>query len=206
MLGAEVVGPTGKQMMSLCAVDLSFSPCLLQPEIIKLMELPITGEFHCLTVDGRVQQIPLHRGAIKFGDIEIPTKFLPLTYSGPVVLGGDFFQKYLRGKEKLIQELMMADHMRTLLNAARCKKNYVLILGKYGKAREHLLTLKNALAIRGLTGLILDEYPDIEEQSLPEKMVTYANICRFVLVDDFAPSGHIKELDLCQNLKFVTAV
>src|SRR5260370_733684 len=101
---------------------------------------------------------------------------------------------------------MMADHMRTLLNAARCKKNYVLILGKYGKAREHLLTLKNALAIRGLTGLILDEYPDIEEQSLPEKMVTYANICRFVLVDDFAPSGHIKELDLCQNLKFVTAV
>ncbi len=205
-LGAEVVGPTGKRMMSFCAVDLSFSPCLLQPELIKFMEMPVTGEFYCQVVNGQLHHIPLHRGAIKFGDIEIWTKFLPLTYSGPVVLGGDFFQQYLRGKERLIHELVMPDHMRTLLNAARCKKNYVLILGKYGKEREHLLIIKRALAERGLTGLILDEYPDIEEQSLPEKTVAYASMCRFVLVDDFAPSGHIDELRVCQNLKFVTAL
>ena len=58
----------------------------------------------------------------------------------------------------------------------------------------------------GLTGLILDEYPDIEEQFLAEKMVTYAAISRFVIVDDSFPSGHINELEICHERKFVTAV
>lgn len=100
----------------------------------------------------------------------------------------------------------MPDHFRTLMNAARCKKKYVLILGKYGDKRERLQLIKAALADKGLMGLILDEYPDIEEQNLTEKMVTYATICRFVVADDVAPSGHIKELEICHDLKFITAV
>jgi hypothetical protein len=206
MLGAEIVGPTGKRMTALCGVDLSFPGTLLHPEIAKLLELAPTGEVYCHGVGSNVQKIPVLRGAIKWGEKQIETKFLPMTYSGPVVLGGDFFQKYLQGKEKLIQELVMADHMRTLLSAARCKKNYVLILGKYGKERNRLTTIKRALNSQGLVGLILDEYPDIEEQSLTEKMVAYSTMCRFNLVDDLAPSGHIKELAICHELKFVTAV
>ncbi|MGE5206836.1 MAG: hypothetical protein ACM3PW_14565, partial [Chlamydiota bacterium] len=128
------------------------------------------------------------------------------TYNGPVILGGDFFQKALQGKEYVIRELIMPDHFRTLMNAARCKKKYVLVLGKYGDQRERLHRIKQALADKMLTGLILDEYPDIEEQTLTEKMVTYATISRFVLADDLAPSGHIKELEICHDLKFVTAV
>ena len=100
----------------------------------------------------------------------------------------------------------MPDHYRALANAARCKKNYVLIAGKYGDRRPRLDKIKQVLDSLNLVGLILDEYPDIEEQSLAEKMVTYASICRFVLVDDVEPSGHVKEMDLCQELKFVTAI
>lgn len=112
----------------------------------------------------------------------------------------------MSGKEFLITELLIADHFRTLANAARCKKKYVLILGNYGEKRDRLKLIKEALQKTGLIGLILDEYPDIEEQTLAEKMVTYASICRFVIADDIAPSGHIKELDICHDLKFITAV
>jgi hypothetical protein len=206
LLGAQLVGPTGQAMTAACAVNLSFSPTLLQPELIKLLQLTPSNEAYFNTNTGDRAPIPLYRGTIKFGDLSVETNFLPATYNGPVVLGGDFFQKALRGNEGLIIELIVPDHLRTLANAARCKKKYVLILGSYGDKRDRLARIKAALGKTGLVGLILDEYPDIEEQTLTEKMVTYAAFCRFVIVDDIAPSGHIKELDICHDLKFISAV
>jgi hypothetical protein len=206
LLVVELVGPTGQRMTPACAVDLSFSPSLLGPEFIELLKFERTGQLFCEIVNGQIHHIPLHRGRVKFGEYEAETTFLPATYNGPVVLGGDFFQKVLKGKEGLITELVMPDHFRTLANAARCKKRYALIVGSYGERRERLKLIKEALVRVGLVGLILDEYPDIEEQTLTEKMVTYASICRFVIADDIAPSGHIKELDICHDLKFITAV
>jgi hypothetical protein len=206
LLVVELIGPTSQRMMPACAVDLSFSPSLLGPEFIELLKLERTGQIYCEVVNGQLNHIPLYRGRIRFGDNEVETSFLPATYNGPVVLGGDFFQKALVGREALITELVMADHFRTLANAARCKKKYVLIVGSYAERRERLKQIKEALSEMGLIGLMLDEYPDIEEQTLTEKMVTYASICRFVIADDFAPSGHIKELDICHDLKFITAV
>jgi hypothetical protein len=206
LLGARLVGPTGKEMTAGCAVNLSFSPTLLQPELVKLLQLTPSNDAYCDVSTGNRAPVPLYRGTIKFGDISVETNFLPATYDGPVVLGGDFFQKALRGNEGLIIELIVPEHLRTLANAARCKKKYVLILGSYGDKRDRLTRIKDALLKSGLVGLILDEYPDIEEQTLTEKLVTYAAFCRFVIVDDLAPSGHIKELDICHDLKFISAV
>jgi hypothetical protein len=193
-------------MMAACVVNLSFSPTLLQPELIKVLQLTRSSELYCDGTTGNRAPVPLYRGTIKFGDLSVETNFLPAKYNGPVVLGGDFFQKALQGNEGLIIELIVPEHLRTLANAARCKKKYVLILGTYGEKRERLARIKGALGKTGLVGLILDEYPDIEEQTLTEKMVTYAAFCRFVIVDDAAPSGHIKELDICHDLKFISAV
>lgn len=66
--------------------------------------------------------------------------------------------------------------------------------------------IRAALKRNGLVGIVLDEYSDIEEQDLTEKMVTFASLSKFVLADDIAPSGHIQELKICQDLRFVTAV
>jgi hypothetical protein len=175
--------------------------------VIELLELELTGEHHYEELGDRVNRVPLFKAKVKFGAYEAETSVAPSDHGFPAcVLGGDFFQKALRGKEELIYELIMPDHYRTLANAARCKKKYVLITGKYGEHRPRLERIKQALKSLDLVGLILDEYPDIEEQSLPEKMVTYASICRFVIVDDFVPSGHIDELGICYERKFVTAV
>lgn len=206
LLVVELIGPTGQRMTPACSVNLSFSPTLLGPEFIQLLHFEQSDEVYSELKEGKVNHFRLFRGQIKFGDLTVETVFLPATYNGPVVLGGDFFQKALRGKEGLISELIMPDHFRTLMDAARCKKRYVLILGSYGNKRERLERIKVALTNAGLVGLILDEYPDIEEQSLTEKMVTYASISRFVIVDDLAPSGHITELSVCHDLKFITAV
>ena len=119
---------------------------------------------------------------------------------------GDFFHKALADSSELITELVVSDHYRTLANAARCKKKYALVIGKYGEHRPRLEKIKTALDSLGIVGLILDEYPDIEEQSLSEKMVTFASISRFVIVDDLVPSGHIDELGICRERKFITAV
>lgn len=206
LIVVELIGPTGKRITPACGVNLSFSPTLLSPEFVALLQLQQSGDFYCERAGTSFSQVPLYRGTIKFGDLAAETTFLAATYNGPVILGGDFFQKALVGKEGLITELIMPDHFRTLMNAARCKKKYVLILGSYGDKRERLTTIKLALKQQGLVGMILDEYPDIEEQTLSEKMVTYASICKFVIVDDVAPSGHIKELDICHDLKFISAI
>ena len=162
LLGAQLVGPTGQAMTAACAVNLNFSPTLLPPELIKLLKFERSNEVYCDARTGNLAPMPLYRGTIKFGDITVETTFLPATYNGPVVLGGDFFQKALRGNEGLIIELIVPEHLRTLANAARCKKKYVLILGSYGDKRDRLATIKDALRKTGLVGLILDEYPDIE--------------------------------------------
>jgi hypothetical protein len=57
-----------------------------------------------------------------------------------------------------------------------------------------------------VTGLILDDLSDIEEQSLAEKMVTFASIARFIICDDLVPSGHIDELAICSERRFTTAI
>jgi hypothetical protein len=102
LLGVELVGPTGQAMMAGCAVNLSFSPTLLPPDFIKLLNLERSNEVYCDARIGRPAPTPLYRGTIKFGDLTVETNFLPATYNGPIVLGGDFFQKALRGNEDLI--------------------------------------------------------------------------------------------------------
>ena len=207
LLVPEIYGPTGKRITPASVANLSLPLTLLGAEVIQLLELQTTGGHYYEAVESRVNPVPLFSARIKFGSYEVETSVAPSSHEFPAcMLGGDFFQKALRGKEELIHELIMPDHYRTLANAARCKKKYVLIAGKYGEHRPRLERIKQALKSLDLIGLILDEYPDIEEQSLAEKMVTYASICRFVIVDDVAPSGHINELAICHERKFVTAV
>jgi hypothetical protein len=203
-LGIQIQGPTGKTINTIASPDLSVSPSLLGIEIIRSLELVPTERN---SFQEQIVSVPLFKATISYGPLKVETRIAASEHGAPAcILGGDFFQKALKGKESLIQELVMPDHYRVLANAARCKKRYVLIVGKYGEHRSRLEKIKQKLATQGFIGLILDEYPDIEEQSLPEKMVTYASICRFVLVDDFALSGHNLELAICHERKFVAAV
>lgn len=208
VLGIHVEGPGGKAVTTYGVPNLSLSASLLDKSIIDRLELELENAPFYQEVNGEIRTVPQFKVKIVFGASSVQTSVLPIDGDGspPCILGGDFFQKFIGEKEHLLHELLMSDHHRALCNAARCQKKHVLIAGKYGEHRERLERIKKVLQSRGFVGLILDEYPDIEEQSLPGKMVIYASICRFVVIDDLVASGHNVELEICHQRKFVAGI
>lgn len=203
-LGIQIQGPAGKAINAIASLDLSVAPSLISKAVIEHLELqPSAGH----SFQEQLISCPLFAATINCGPLRVETVVTPSEHGSPAcILGGDFFQKTLVDNEILVQELLMPDDARALASAARCKKRFVLIVGKYGEHRPRLERIKKYLSSQNLVGLLLDEYPDIEEQNLTEKLVTFASICRFVIADDPAPSSHIDELRICRELSFVTAV
>lgn len=207
VLGVELQGPTGKKLRPAAIVDLGIGPTRLAPEIIKAMELRFSGKYHVEAgSDGVLRAIALYSVKVMFDEYQSEVNVLPTEMNHACVVGGEFFQNVLADKPFLIHETVCRQYFRTLANIARCKKQYVLILGKYGEHRIRLERIRGALSKFGLDGLILDDLPDIEEQSLAEKMVTFSSIARFVICDDLVPSGHINELEICSERRFTTAI
>jgi hypothetical protein len=203
-LGVQIQGPSGKTINCAALADLGVVPSLLSRDLVDVLELQPLAK---TSFQEQLISSPLYRATIMCGPIKIETIIAVSDHGGPgCILGGDFFQKALAGDQKLIQDLIMPDDVRALASAARCKKRFVLIAGAYGRHRSRLDRIKQSLSSLGFVGLILNEYLDIEEQTLPEKMVTFASIARFVMVDDISPSGHIEELGICRERGFVTAI
>lgn len=207
-IAVKLHGTAGMSINAIASVNLATGPALMSPAFIQLLKLEDSGKRYAQWTQCGTQEVPLYKLTIEFGAHRIDTFVAPVQATSMVtcVIGGDFFDKALADSPKLLYELISPTHVRALYNAARCKKNCVLIAGKYGEARQRLTSIKEAIAELGFVGLILDELYDIEEQSLPEKFVTYASICRFVIVDDIAPSGHLMELPICHERKFVTGL
>lgn len=203
----EIGGPGGKWSKMLGSRDLSTSPTRLMVEAVEVLNLePANENFLDVDPSGRHVMVPLYKARVRFGSHEHEVRILPTRMNVPCVLGGEFFQLALESTPWVMDETLLPDHFRAVVNIARCKKKYVLIAGKYGECRPRLERIKQALNSCGYAGLVLDENRDIEEQSLTEKMVTYASISRFVIDDDLAPSGHIKELEVCSAQRFTTAI
>jgi len=91
-------------------------------------------------------------------------------------------------------------------DVSRIKKNTVLIIGKCGDNTTKLREIQDVLQKGGYEAVLLQDFPDIEEQSFSGKMVLFACIARYVLCDDANPSGHILELKICWDLRFTAAV
>lgn len=205
LLMMEVQTPEQKWLSVAATIDLGFGPSRIGKNYLDAFRFKPTGSSIAeVTSDGSVQALPIYSVTLRFGQHESQTWAVPFEGGLPLILGGHFVQNVSRSE--LLMELLVPEHWRALRNVARCKKKVVLIIGKYGEQRGRLEQLQTLLAARGYQGLILDDFPDIEEQSLPEKMVLFASIARFVLCDDSAPSGHIEELRICSEMRFTTAI
>jgi hypothetical protein len=175
--------------------------------MIQALELKLSRKYHLEAgTDGALRPIPLYSVRVVFDRYQSDVNVLPTEMNHACVVGGEFFQNVLADKPFLIHETICREYYRTLTNIARCKKRHVLILGKYVEHRGRLERIRTSLRQFNLEGLILDDLPDIEEQSLAEKMVTFASIARFLICDDLVPSGHINELEICSERRFTTAM
>lgn len=205
-LVVEIQAPDRERWMRVIAtIDVAFGPSRLGRDWLDLFGFKPTGsQIVEIGPDNSIQSLPLYSVVLRFGKKECQTWAVPYEGSLPCIVGGHFVQSVARTEH--LFELLDPEHWRALRSVARCKKKIVLIIGKYGDHRGRLEQLQKVLADRGYQGLILDDFPDIPEQSLSEKMVLFASIARFVLCDDSAPSGHIEELRICSEMRFTTAI
>jgi len=90
---------------------------------------------------------------------------------------------------------------------ARFKEKTVLLLGSYdAPGKKRLATLGQALKQLGYEPLLVAEVPDHPLQSLAQKVGALGSVARFVVVDDSEASGHIAELQICQQNDWVTLI
>lgn len=99
------------------------------------------------------------------------------------------------------KQLSISDYINTF------KEKTVLLLGDYdepGIAR--LERIENLLKVRGYEPILIQNLPDNPYQDLRQKVSAVGIVARFVVVDDSSKSGHLVELQICDQNKWVTVI
>ncbi len=88
------------------------------------------------------------------------------------------------------------------------KEKTVLLLGNYKDTQgvDRLEVLKQELIILGYNPLLVKDVPDHVHQTLRQKVALLGNLSRFVIIDDTLASGHISELEICEQNELVTII
>lgn len=90
----------------------------------------------------------------------------------------------------------------------RRKENAVLVLGSFKETgRERINRIRQYLVNRGYLPVLVDEYPDIEDQNLAQKVATIGLASRFVIVEDSEAAGQLYELGVvCKVNDLLTVI
>jgi hypothetical protein len=84
------------------------------------------------------------------------------------------------------------------------KKKTVLVLGDYETGLKRLESICRILGELGYEPIMLRDIPDHPHHDIRQKVVAIGAISRFVVVDDSSKSGHLLEVELCDQNKWVT--
>lgn len=96
------------------------------------------------------------------------------------------------------------DHIPLHEYISNYKQRTILLLGNYNsEGRERLDRIKEAIG-KTYNIIMVDEIPENPMQTLLQKVSLIGNLCRFVIVDDSTPSGHIHEVEIARNSNLIT--
>lgn len=85
------------------------------------------------------------------------------------------------------------------------KEKTVLVLGDYDiEGEKRLLKICNVLKEQGYEPILIKDVPDYPHEDIRQKVVAISAISRFIVIDDSSKSGHILEVQLCDQNKWVT--
>lgn len=85
------------------------------------------------------------------------------------------------------------------------REKTVLVLGAYDdKGKRRLSNILKVLRDLGYEPVLVEEIPDFEHYDLSQKVVAIAALSRFIVIDDSSPSGHLTEIELCKQNRWVT--
>lgn len=195
----ELETPGGKRANLMCSFNVSQPFTIISPDWVRLAELPQTGVFN--PPENPNIAFPVHRAKLYFGKRLFDVNVVAANANTQCVVGADLISQAVGQRTELIFDLFRPDLVRALVNATRLKQSTVLVLGSYkDEGRRKLENMRSALAESGQVGVILDEFVDIHEQSLFEKMLMFGSLARFVICDESAASGHLIELKACSEL------
>ena len=192
------------------AVNLDLETTLVAREIAEFCKFPRAGTSHQLTDRyGNVVHADGLLARIKFGDLEFEQEVCALELGdGPMCVVGQNMVTYMRNLgADAYYRFVDHDVSRLHRDALRGRFNSVLLVGPFGEeGRRALSELRQILFDRGYRGVLLDEFPDAPDQSLDQKLMFLASLCRFVICVDSSAAGHYLELELCARFNLVTAV
>jgi len=117
-----------------------------------------------------------------------------------------------RAKDEVLAGLVEVNraalHNISIAEYARSrKKKTVLVLGDYSASGlERLDAIGACLGDLGYDPLLVKEVPDIFGTDLQQKVVILGSLARFTVIDDSAPSGHLTEVQIAQQNRWITVL
>jgi len=89
----------------------------------------------------------------------------------------------------------------------RFRKRSVLVLGAYNAdGQVRLAAITAELKTLNYEPVLVADIPDFEHYDLSQKVVAIGAVCRFIVIDDSAPSGHLNEVEVCKMNRWVTVL
>jgi hypothetical protein len=80
------------------------------------------------------------------------------------------------------------------------QKRTVLLLGAYNaEGIRRLTAIAAALVQANYDPLLIKDVPEFEQYDLAQKVSVVGGLCRFVVIDDSMPSGHLMEFEICRQ-------
>ena len=87
------------------------------------------------------------------------------------------------------------------------KAKTVLVLGDYkGDGAQRLSAICERLKQLDYQPVLVSEVDDFPAQSLSQKVTMIGGMCRFVIMDDSSPAGHMVELPIAQSNEWIMAI
>jgi hypothetical protein len=87
----------------------------------------------------------------------------------------------------------------------RFREKSVLLLGSYDEAgKARLAAIEASLIKNGYSPVLIKNVPDIEHYDISQKVTAVGTICKFVIIDDSSPSGHLTEIEICRVNRWAT--
>jgi hypothetical protein len=87
------------------------------------------------------------------------------------------------------------------------REKTVLVLGAYDAAGSiRIFNICSALTSLGYNAITIKDVPEFEAYDISQKVVAVASVCRFIVMDDSTPSGHLAEFEICRTNRWLMAV
>lgn len=85
------------------------------------------------------------------------------------------------------------------------KERTVLLLGDYDEAGlQRLQVIKDTLKRLDYELLLIKDIPDHPYQDISQKVIAVGAVSRFIVVDDSSKSGHLSEIEICKQNRWIT--